>query len=403
MNTAEPSDERDRLRRLTATPELFAAIAAEAGTELQVQSRLRERFPPELVRMALEVGELRRKAAGRFSRASDMWFTRQGLEQSTSETVALHKAQRFGGASGDDAVWDLCCGMGGDAIALTQVREVLAVDADPSQTLRTKLNVALYGGADRISTQVADVTTLDLTGRLVHIDPDRRAHGQRTLRLEGYAPPLDWLQRLTDVARGGAIKVSPASNFGGKFPDAEVELISLDGECKEATVWFGELRGDSAWRATVLPSGATLAGHPLEVQTDVRPLGRYLYDPDPAVVRAGLVDLLARDAGLWRLDASEEYLSSEVLIASPFGSAFEVLEELPNNPKLIRNAVRERRWGQVEIKCRHVRTDADAVRRQLPLVGDGAGVLIFARLAGKTRAVLARRVSGTIALWDGQS
>lgn len=386
-----PSDESAVLQRLVATPELFAAIAAASGTELQKQARLRGQFAPELVRMALEVWELRHKAAGKFTRAADMWFRRQGLEQATPERVARHKAVRFGEAAGSDCVWDLCCGIGGDAVALAACRDVLAVDADPAQCLRTQLNAAVYGVQDRLRTQTADVLTVDLTDRVVHIDPDRRSQGQRTLRLEQYAPPLGWLQQLTRQARGGAIKVSPASNFGGKFPDAEIELISLDGECKEATIWFGELRGAAPWRATVLPQGATLAGHPLDAPTDVRPIGRFIYDPDPAVVRSGLVDVLAREAGLWRLDAAEEYLSSDRLVETPFCTPFEVVEMLPHNPTVLRDAVHQQGWGQLEIKCRHVPTDADALRKRLRLAGSEAGVLLIARLDGRTRAVLARR------------
>lgn len=392
MSETPVEDEAATLQRLVETPELIAAIAAESGSEFQVQGRLRERFPPELVRMALEVAALRRRAEGKFTRAERLWLTRQGLEQATPEAVARHKADRFAAASGNDPVWDLCCGIGGDAIALAQVRSVVAVDADPAQLLRTRLNAAVYGVEARVQTVQADVTTLDLTGRLVHVDPDRRSRGERTLRLERVSPPLGWLQELTHRARGGAIKVSPASNFGGKFPAAEVELVSLQGECKEATIWFGELRRDEPWRATVLPAGASLAGHPLAAATNVRPLGRFLYDPDPAVVRAGLIDLLAEQTGLWRLDAAEEYLSGDGEIASAFCTPFAVEEVLPNNPTAIRQAVRRRGWGAVEIKCRHVKVDADAIRRKLPLEGRDAGVLVFARLAGRTQAVLAKRL-----------
>lgn len=386
-----PEDDAALVRRLAAAPELFAAIEQESGPELAVQARLRERFPADLVRRGLEVVLLRRLAAGKFTRADRMWFTRQGLEQATPEAVARHKAGRFADAAGEDPVWDVCCGVGGDALALTDVRSVVAFDADPAQLVRTELNVAVYGGAARLQTQLADATTLDLAGRLIHVDPDRRAHGRRTLRLDQCTPPLAWLQEASRRARGGALKLSPASNFGGKFPDAEVELVSLGGECKEATVWFGELRGASPWRATVLPAGSTLAGHPLDVATDVRPNGGWLFDPDPAVVRAGLVDLLARDAGVWRLDAAEEYLSAERPVESPFLTPFEVIDVLPNNPTAIRNAVRAQDWGEVEIKCRHVHVEVDAVRRRLPLEGTGRGVLFFARLDGRTHAVLARR------------
>lgn len=392
MNAADRTDEAEVLWQLTQTPELFEAIAAERGRvpEFRLQEQLRERFAPELVRMALEVVDLREKASGKFSRAAELWLSRQGLEQATPEPVAQHKARRFQAV--ESVIRDLCCGIGSDVIALAEQGRVLAVDRDPAACLRTQLNATVYGVADRVETRTDDVTSLDLREEFVHVDPDRRAGANRARRIEQYSPGLDWLQELTRTARGGAIKVSPASNFGGKFPDAEIELISLHGECKEATIWFGELRGAAAWRATALPAGETIAGHPLDVLTDVRPPGRYLFDPDPAIVRAGLVDVLAAQLGLWRLDPAEEYLSGETLVESAFVSAFEILESLSNNEKEIRKAVRHSGWGQIEIKCRHVPVNADAMRKRLPLGGTEAGVLLFARLAGRTRALLARRV-----------
>jgi hypothetical protein len=169
--------------------------------------------------------------------------------------------------------------------------------------------------------------------------------------------------------------------------------VSLDGECKEATIWFGELRGSNTCRATVLPSGETISGEPLEFEAQVIPAERYLYDPDPAVVRAGLVDAVADRYALSRLDQAEEYLTGPVLVATDFVQPFEVLAELPNNEVEIRKYFRSAQFGQVEIKCRHIPINADAVRRRLPLSGQLPAVLIFARLAGKSRALVCRRVS----------
>ena len=45
-----------------------------------------------------------------------------------------------------------------------------------------------------------------------------------------WLPGLDSLRRMTETFRGGAIKLGPASNFGGKFSDVEIELVSLDGD-----------------------------------------------------------------------------------------------------------------------------------------------------------------------------
>ena len=434
-------DDWDTLRELRDTPrvrELLDELAG-GGSELQVQTRLRAEFPERLVRAAVSLRELRRKGVAKFSRADAMWFDRQGLEQATSEAVAMHKAKRFangisppsaksaeesasevdlstlaphprplspsGGEGG--LVWDFCCGIGADAIALAEYCDVIAVDVRPENCLRTHWNAEVYGRSERVTPLCADVERLDSREGWLHFDPDRRASGAgRVVRIEDYVPGLEFMQRMTREFRGGAIKLSPAANFGGKFSGnqqpgcsrqpgcsgVEIELVSLDGECKEATVWFGELAGPTATRATVLPAGCTLTGDPLAALVDFSEPLRYVYDPDPAVVRAGLVDVLAETLGLQRLDPEEEYLTSDRLVVSPFVRGFEVLANLPNNDRAIRDFFRTSDFGDVEIKCRHIPIQAEVVRRKLPLPGSTRGTLVFARVAGKSRALICRRV-----------
>ena len=376
------------LRELRATPAIFARLRECSGSELQVQARLRKEFPESLVRGAISLQELRQKALAKFALGDQLWLDRVGLEQCTSELVAMHKSARFAGL-----VWDYCSGIGSDAAALSRRGcEVVTVDADPACSLRTQWNAEILSPERAPLCVCARVEDLTDRSGLVHIDPDRRVtQATRAVRIEDYVPGLQLLQSWTREFAGGAIKLSPAANFGGKFTDAEIELVSVHGECKEATVWFGRLAGEKPWRATALPAGETLAGEPLEAVADIRPLGRYLFDPDPAIVRAGLVDLLAERLGLARLDAAEEYLTGSSLIHSAFVRAFEVEAELSNNPKDLRAYYRTSTCGQLEIKCRHIPVDIDRLRKQLVLPGTEAGVLIFARISGKARAVIARR------------
>ncbi|HLJ09886.1 MAG TPA: class I SAM-dependent methyltransferase [Planctomycetaceae bacterium] len=380
-------EEWDLMHELRGSPQLLQRVARASGNELSLQTALRREHPDRLVRGAFALCELRRKAGAKFSRAAEMWFDRKGLEQATSEAVARHKANRFSGA-----VFDLCCGIGGDSLALAERCTVTAVDLNPLACLRTRWNADVYGVSAKIALLCRDATEIDPGQALVHIDPDRRVETTgRSVRVEDYVPGLETLQHMARTFRGGAIKLSPAANFGGKFRDAEVELVSLEGECKEATVWYGELRGSASWRATVLPSGETLAGEPLSDAAELSDPLHYIYDPDPAVVRAGLVDVAAVRLGLCRLDSAEEYLTGSHLVSSEFVQAFEIIAELPNNLVEIRRFFRTADIGQVEIKCRHIPIDAELVRRRLPLEGDRPGVIIFARLAGKSRALVCRR------------
>jgi hypothetical protein len=378
----------DVLHELRLAPELLQTVSQAEGHELALQTQLRRHYPDRLVRAAYALCELRRKGAAKFSRAAQMWFDRQGLEQATAEPVARHKALRFSGR-----VFDLCCGIGGDTLAIAERCDVTAVDANPIACLRTQWNAEVYSVTSRVTVLCEDVARVDTGDALVHIDPDRRARtAGRAVRVEDYVPPLETLRQIADTQRGGAIKLSPASNFGGKFHDVEIELVSLNGECKEATIWFGELRGSEPWRATVLPSAETLAANPLDFSAEISAPRQYIFDPDPAVVRAGLVDAAAVRLDLARLDAAEEYLTGTQRLTSNLVQPFELLAELPNNDAEIRAYFRASDFGQVEIKCRHIPIDADSVRRRLPLPGREPGVLIFARLAGKSRALVCRRV-----------
>ncbi len=381
--------EWDALHALRNDPRILPLVEAAAGSELQLQKQLRRDFSDPVVRAAISLVELRRRAGVKFSRASQMWFDRRGLEQSTSEPVARHKAQRFYGS-----VADFCCGIGADSIALAANCDVVAIDSSPLACLRTTWNAAVYECDARVSVVCGDVELFEASDRLVHIDPDRRAHGStRSVHIEDYVPGLPYLQAAASRLKGGAIKLSPAANFGGKFAAAEIELVSLRGECKEAVVWFGALAGTAPWRATVLPSGETLAGDPMEFFVDQSPPQRYLYDPDPAVVRAGLVDAAASRLGLCRLDREEEYLTGSAWVESPFVQGFELIAELPNNPREIRQYFRASRAGQVEVKCRRIPIVAESIRRKLPLPGDEPLVLIFARLGGRARALVGRRLA----------
>lgn len=387
----ETDQEVDVILRLRQHPELFSQIERSNSNEFQLQKLLRESYPAELVRAAITLAELRRQAVAKFSRAGEMWLDRQGLEQSTHESVAAHKAARFRGRV--ERVSDLCSGIGSDTIALAQAGcQVCAVDLSAAAVLRTQLNAEVYEVGEQVETVRAVAQDVTLASGWVHIDPDRRSTHRRAVRLEDYEPSLGFLQELTNRCAGGAIKLSPASNFGGKFPECEIELVSLDGECKEATVWFGEARTEHDWRATILPHNETFAGNPFDYFPQVGPLGQYLFDPDPAIVRAGLVDLIVDRFGLQRLDAAEEYLTGDELTSTAALQPFRVLANLPNQVKQLRQYFREHHYGDVEVKGRHVPVHAEQIRKSLQLTGEGRATVIIARLDGKSRAIVAERV-----------
>ena len=367
------------------------AVGRSTGSEFATQRVLRDIYDADLVRAALSLYEARIRARGVLPNANRLWLTRSGLEQATHPVVAAHKSGRFPEGV---PVLDLCCGIGSDAGALARRGPVTVVDNDEAMLQRCEWNLTEwnYGAAQA---KLDDVHNVSLTDRLFHMDPDRRCGRSRPVkRLENYTPDLKWMQAASRTAAGGAIKIGPASNFMQKFPGCEIELISLHGECREATIWFGQLAPAEQFRATVLPSGESIAGDPLGTWTNtVAQPGKFLLDPDPAVVRSGLLDLLCDQLKLNRLDAEEEYLTSDEFPKSSFVTAFELIVVLPGNQKQLRQYLRSEPAPYYEIKCRHIGIDAATVIRKLPVGGTQPRVIFFLRIQGKTRIAVAKRIS----------
>jgi SAM-dependent methyltransferase len=352
---------------------------------LAVGTRLRRRFPAELVAAALAQQELRARAAAKFPRAGEMWFTREGLEQASAEPLARHRAGRYAGFA---RVADLCCGIGGDLCALAPGRDAVAVDLDPVHPRMARENARVHG-AGEVAAVRADVRDLRLPRSLaVFVDPARRAGGRR-LPAPGSRPPLSWCLDLGDRVAGVGIKTAPGLPLGLVPPGWEVELLADRRELKEAVLWSPAL-ATAARRATVFPGPSTLAAAGARVVPPVpcRPPGAFLLDPSPAVTRAGLVEQLARDLGAWKLDPRIAFLSADEPMATPFGRLLRAEASLPWNLKALRQVLRERGVGAVEVRKRGSAVDVADLTARLRLRGHDRAVVVLTRVADRPWALV---------------
>ncbi len=382
---------------LTAEPgrRLLAEVARVAEPRPADITRWRKLAPPNVVTAAVRLAACRFRAQAKYSRGDRMWLDPVGLEQATSEAVARHKAARFT----QPVVVDLCAGIGGDSVALAQGARVLAVDSDHGMCRRLAWNTAVYEVADRVQPCRSRAETFTIPpGAWVHIDPDRRPSGQqRARRLAGYSPGLDFLHRLVRHVRGGAIKLSPASDFAAHFSSSgfEVELISLKGECKEATVWFGAA-ATCRLRATRLPENVTWTDRDGGImpfpRVPVIPVSAFVYDPDPALLRAGLLDSFAAAHSLKRIAADIDYLTGDRLVNTPFLTPFAVQSIHHLDMKQLRRLVVEHDLGPVEIKMRGLDLAPETLRTQLRLRGSRPATLILAGGRGSAVVILAQRL-----------
>jgi hypothetical protein len=378
-------DPHDLDRLLAEGQELLRVLPEgplDPAESLRLGTQLRERFPAGLVATALAQQALRARAGVKFSKANRMWFTRDGLEQASAEPLARHRAARY---AAFEVVADLCCGIGGDLCALALGRAVLAADLDLVHVRMARENARVHG-AGEVAAACADVRDLRLPASLaVFVDPARREGGRRLPAGES-RPPLAWCLGLGDRVAGVGIKAAPGLPLG-LVPDGwEVELLADRRELREAVLWSPTM-ATTTRRATVFPGPHTLEARP-GPPVRCAPPGEFLLDPSPAVTRAGLVEELGRDLGAWKLDPRIAFLSADEPLRSPFGRSLRVEASLPWNLKRLREVLRQRGIGTVEVRKRGSAVDVAGLTTRLRLRGDGRAVVVLTRVADRPWALV---------------
>ena len=383
---------------LTGTGQQVLDRAAHAwadadGDPVRSAAAIRRVEPdPERSAAALTQVQLRARAVAKFGDdAVRMYFTPDALEQATRPRVAAHRAARLVAADAG-TVLDLGCGIGGDLVAFARAGLTAAgVDLDPVRVAVARANLEALGlpGAVR----VADATTVAVGAfGAAFADPARRGARGRVFDAEGWTPPWSF---VTGLLRGRAVvKVAPGIPHDLVPEGVEAEWVSERGEVKEAALWSPAL-ATTARRATVIGVGGlasmTSEDDPYaDRPRPVRGVGGFLYEPDGAVIRAGLVTAVAAgvDGGL--LDERIAYVTSDASYRTPFATSYQVLEELPYREKPLRAALRARGIGSLTIKKRGVDVVPDQLRKRLALRGEETATLVLTRVEGHGTALLVR-------------
>lgn len=350
--------------------------------------------PRELARSALEIAILRGEAKDKFPSAEKMYFTREAFEQATAYEVSVYRADRY---RPFDVVSDLGCSVGGDTLALASMAPVIGIDRDPLRLAMARANTSALNPSHTVRLLRADLTSPlpfapapSLHSMALFFDPARRANGHRIHSVQEYLPPLSaalsWLERFPALG----VKVSPGVNLAelSRY-EAELEFISSHGELKEASLWFGPLKTASR-RATVLPGPHSLRSDRIP-EHHALPLSQpqeYFYEPDPAVIRAGLVADLGRKLEAAQIDADIAYLTAHKLAETPFARAWLVEDWFPFQLKRLRAYLRKRDVGAVVVKKRGSPIRPEELMRDLRLEGDQERVIFLTHLKGRPIVVI---------------
>lgn len=387
------------------SPEGWALLSAlppyDEQRAMALSEKLRkEGFDADLVAAALTQSRLRARAHDKLGEFADaMLFTPAGLEQATRLVVAAQHARRYRSA-GVQHVADLTSGIGADAMAFAAMGlRVLAIDADETTAALATVNLRAFPEA---VVRHGDGLALDLAAEGVdgvYADPARRTTGgSRVHDPAAYSPPLDAVLAVRERVPALGLKLGPGVPHSALPDDAEAQWVSVDGDVVELGLWFGPLAPDGPGRSALLlgAGGGSAVLRAGDAEAHAHPpvgaVGAYLYEPDGAVIRAGLVAEAAAEVQGRLVDRTIAYVTSDVLQPTPFATGYRVLDQLPFGLKRLRAYLRERSVGSLTIKKRGTAVVPEQLRRQLDLRGTTTATIVLTRVAGQQQVLVVEPV-----------
>ena len=366
----------------------------QAVDPLHIQESFRGLFPKKIAEALGELRALRRRATHKFEMGLDMFFTKEFLEQASSASVATWRAERFVRA-GIKKIHDPCCGIGSDSIAFAAAGlKVRASDKEEVAVHFARANAEVCGQND-ITFLVADVDTDPPPAGAVFLDPARRRGSRRLMNPADWSPSPDAIAKVLKGRGAAGLKLSPAvdlENLLEVYPEPkEIETVSLKGEAKETLFWYGKVGKKGVRRATLLPGGETWAGDP-DMERPVGELGEWIYDPDPALVRSGLLAAFAHEHGLHLLDWHIGYLTGGKVV-TPFLDRFRVLGCETLDPRKMKVLLRKHEVGRLLVRKRGIAERPHTLEKRFLTrsYGDQTLTLLAARIGDRHIGVLGER------------
>lgn len=356
-------------------------------------------------RALVEVALARRSAAAKFSAArAEQWIMdSDSVQQATPQVVAEFRAAHLLSLGVRDVV-DVTCSVGTELAALAapaagseqagvgaRFQRIIGGDLDPQRVRMARHNVPDVPAIVMDALRPALSTSVLAPGTVVLADPARRTSSGRVTKLSDLRPRLEDLAAVySEQGLDTAIKCAPGIDYT-EF-DGQVDVVSVDGNVKEACLYTPGLSqcGRRAVMLGVASGQQEIIDDHMPEQDTVAEVGKYIVDPDGAVVRAGLVRHYAAKHGLWQLDERIAYLTGPAV--PPGRRGFEVLEQVPF--KHVRKALVARGIGAVEILVRGVDINPDEVRKKWKLKGSEEASVVVTRIGDKAWAFICRAVRG---------
>ena len=349
----------------------------------------------------LEQVHLQIKGKKKFPRAQQMKFNREGLAQASSKYVAEYRTWKMRQKLGDvQKSLDVGGGIGGDTIAMALRWKVLSVEINPTIMEMLKHNLQVYNVEKNVEYILGDILKLlddtEFQEKLVDIDciffdPSRRSEGKRTVKIEEYEPPLSIVEKLEHFSQNICVKIAPGDDLSRIKYDCDAEVISYKGEVKEVVLWFGKFKTTANKKvilATKLPERITWIQKSERYKVPLSKPKDYLYEPDPAFIKAHLIGDIAEIYNLSQLHEKVAYLTSDTYINTPILKCYHVLTYETLDYRLINRTLTTLNLGKVDLKTRGISVDLKSIQKSIHGKGKKRGLVIFTKVLDKPSAII---------------
>ena len=88
------------------------------------------------------------------------------------------------------------------------------------------------------------------------------------------------------------------------------------------------------------------------------------------------------------MDDERSWLTSDAEVQHPLLRSYRVIAQLPNDTRALRRELQARQIGELTIKCRGMKINAEAMRRELRLQPGSAATIVITRAGGARSTLL---------------
>ncbi len=341
--------------------------------------------------------QLLQKKVPQWAENEDLLFpVHLSIEQCSSEAAAKYKAGLLDGHT----FADLTGGLGIDTFYISQhFQQTDYVEMQTELCDLARHNFAIL----KADVKVLNETAEDYLKRCepkdcIFIDPARRdEHGRKTISISDCTPDVAALQDLLrQKAKRVLIKLSPMLDISKALEELchvkEVHVVAVANECKELDfIMERDYQGEVHFVCVNLMTNQqelcfTMAEERNSTTRLADGVMKYLYEPNPALMKAGCFKLLTACFDVYKLHRNSNLYTSDRLILDFPGRVFEVQDWAPYNKKVKSTLLADVKKASVAV--RNFPLSVAELRKNLK-IADGDENYVFATtLKGEEKIII---------------